>query len=115
MNHRDILHSPFSIEVHKENFKSYLEIVILENGVVEYAVPSHQEKLISLACSRLNVTRDELNDLCPPEYYGDFITWLNIVSHAIPVWNEFYMGKPNENQLKTLQLLQDEKLYLGRI
>lgn len=34
-----------------------------------------KEKLIALACQKRGVTRQELNDLCPREYYYDFLTW----------------------------------------
>lgn len=44
------LHSDFDIEQHKKIFIHYLEVVIDENGKIMYAVPSHQEKQITLAC-----------------------------------------------------------------
>lgn len=65
------LRSEFDIEQHKKTFIHYLEVVIDENGEIMYAAPSHQEKLISLACERLNVTREKLNAMCPQEYYFD--------------------------------------------
>ena len=40
----------FDYKTHKENFFYYLEVVILEDGKIVYAVPSHQEKLIELYC-----------------------------------------------------------------
>lgn len=47
-----ILHSPFSITVHKRTFTNYLEVVITSDGTIMYAVPSHQEMLIYLACKK---------------------------------------------------------------
>lgn len=44
------LYSKFDIQKHKENYINYLEVLILENGEVEYAVPSHQDKAVALAC-----------------------------------------------------------------
>lgn len=70
------VYSNFDAEQRKKTFIHYLEVVIDENGNIMYAVPSHQEKLISLACEKLNVTRGELNAMCPQEYYCDFTTWL---------------------------------------
>jgi len=55
------LNSDFDIEQHKKTFIHYLEVVIDGNGKIMYAVPSHQEKLITLAREKLNVTREELN------------------------------------------------------
>jgi len=113
MNSQEVMNAPFDVATHKKTFINYLEIVILEDGTVEYAVPSHQEKLIALSCKKLNVTRDELNDLCPPEYYFDFMNWLCMISKAVALWNEYMIGEPNAQQLQTIQQLVEEKLYRG--
>lgn len=109
-----VLHNPFNIETHKTTFINYLEVIISEDGTVMYAVPSHQEKLISLACKKLNLTRDELNELCPQEYYFDFLTWLCKISGCVALWNSHRMGVANEQQLKTIKQLSEEKLYSGK-
>lgn len=83
------LYSPFDIEQHKQNFVDYLEVVVFPDGHIEYAVPSHQEKLIAVCMEELGITRDELNKRCPKEYYFDFMTWLCNVSHCVSVWNEY--------------------------
>lgn len=57
------IYCAFDLEKHKQTYVQYLEVVILEDGTVEYAVPSHQEKLIALACQKKGVSRQELNDL----------------------------------------------------
>lgn len=110
-----ILYEPFNIKKHKEHFIDYLEVVILENGTVEYAVPSHQEKMISLACEKLSVTRQELYDMCPIEYHANFMVWLSKISGAIPVWGQFYMGSLNPQQASTLKTLKNEGLYTGEL
>lgn len=109
-----VLHSPFNVEVHKATFVNYLEIVILEDGTIEYAVPSHQEKLISLACKKIGVDRDTLYGLCPREYWCDVMTWLSIQTSAIAVWDFKIEGTPNEKQLETLDMLRKEGLYKGK-
>lgn len=114
MNEQNVLHNPFNIETHKITFINYLEVIISEDGTVMYAVPSHQEKAISLACQKLNVTRDELNELCPQEYYFDFMTWLCKVSGCVALWNSHRIGTANEKQLEIIKLLTDEKLYHGK-
>ena len=42
------IYCAFDLEKHKQTYVQYLEVVILEDGTVEYAVPSHQEKLIEI-------------------------------------------------------------------
>lgn len=115
MSNQDVLRQPFSITKHKQTFINYLEVVISEDGTIMYAVPSHQEKLISVACRKLEVTRDELNNLCPKEYYFDFMTWLCKVSGYVSLWNDYMIGSPNDKQKETIQELIDEKLYHGVI
>lgn len=110
------LHSNFNIEQHKKNFIHYLEVAIDENGKIMYAVPSHQEMMIKLACEKLNVTKEELNAMCPQEYHFDFMTWLCKVSGACAVWERFIKAdRLTEQQIKELQMLKDNGLYLGEI
>lgn len=108
------VYSDFDIEQHKKTFVNYLEVVIDENGIIMYAVPSHQEKLIKIACEKLNVTRGELNAMCPEEYYFDFITWLCKVSGACAAWN-YHIEKYRltEQQIKAIKALKDNGLYHG--
>ena len=40
-----VLHSSFNVKTHKETFINYLEAIINPNGIIEYAVPSHMEKV----------------------------------------------------------------------
>ena len=115
MNNTDVLYQPFDIEVHKKEFINYLEVVIDEHGTVHYAVPSHQEKLIQMACMKHWMTRDELNDACPESYYFDFITWLCIMSGCVSIWNDFMRGQANEKQVETIEKLKREGLYHGPI
>lgn len=110
------LHSDFDIEQHKKAFIHYLEVVIDESGKIMYAVPSHQEKLISLACEKMNITREELNAMCQQEYYFDFMAWLCKISGACAVWENFIQCyKLTEQQIEALQMLKENGLYLGEI
>lgn len=110
------VHSEFDIEKHKASFTNYLEVVIDADGRVSYAVPSHQEKLIALACSKLGVTRDELKTMCPREYYGDFMKWLCLLTGAMSVWNDWCeYGNPTIKQLGALRKLKMFGLYRGPI
>ncbi|MCK2000460.1 hypothetical protein MZM54_03515 [[Brevibacterium] frigoritolerans] len=114
-NERRVLNGPFDIEEHKKTFKNYLEVIILEDGTIVYAVPSHQEKLIAIACEKLGITRKQLSDLCPIEYYFDFMNWLCQITNCVSLWNERMEGIPNEEQIKSLKKLIEEKLYYGPI
>lgn len=108
-----ILHSPFDIETHKKAFVNYLEIIIREDGTVEYAVPSHSEKLIRIAMEKMGISRKELYALCPIEYCCDVCKWLCSITGCIAVWTNCYTGSPNPAQQKTLKLLTQNHLYTG--
>lgn len=115
MDNYEILHSNFNIMTHKSNFTNYLEVVILENGTVKYAVPSHQEKVINICLNKLNIDRKTLEDMCPQEYHGNYMYWLCLTSKTICVWNDCYIGKLNDKQRGTLFLLKRSGLYKGKI
>ena len=85
---QEVLNGEFSIQRHKETFVNYLEVVIDPEGTVEYAVPSHQEKLIQTVMLKEDKTRDQVLEDCPREMWFDFIRWLCDVSGYIAVWND---------------------------
>ena len=114
------VYSPFDIKKHKETYINYLEVLILEDGTVEYAVPSHQEKALEIACKKLNKTKQEIEDMCPREYYCDFLTWLLGITGSISVWGTsaeyFIVYKTiNKKQIATLKRLKKHGLYKGNI
>ena len=111
-----VLHSPFSIDIHKSTFTNYLEVVIASDGTVMYAVPSHQEMLIYLACKKCGIDRDTLILQCPKEYYYAFMTWLSKISGACAVWNNMAQGYQfSEAQVNSLTKLKEADLYKGNI
>lgn len=110
------LHSEFDIEKHKAKYVNYLEVIIDADGKVMYAVPSHQEKCIALACKKLGVTRDELNAMCPREFYFNFMRWLCEITGAVAVWDyncEYW--ECTVKQIGMLRRLKMEGLYKGDI
>ena len=113
MNQYDILQGAFDLETHKQNFVNYLEVIITPDGTVEYAVPSHQEKLIKIATDKLSVSRQELYSMCPIEYLFDAVTWLCEITDCLSVWNDQYVGHPNKAQLAALRMLKDGGVYRG--
>ena len=104
-----VLHQPFSFETHHQAFGStYLEAILFPDGHLEYAVPSHQEKLIAILVKKSNSkSREEACSLCPKEYYYSFLDWLLLETGCVSVWTNFYIGEPNKAQQETLQKLQD--------
>lgn len=110
------LHSEFDPEKHKQTFVHYLEVVIDQDGHISYAVPSHQEKMIRAACECLGLSRQGLNELCPKEYYWDFMKWLSKVSGLMAVWeNHYEVDTPTRKQVAALRRLKMAGLYLGTL
>jgi len=110
------IHSEFHIEKHKAAFTNYLEVLIAADGTIMYAVPSHQELLIKLACERLGVTRDELKTMCPRKYYVDYMRWLCLLTGAMAVWNDYCeYGIVSVAQLGALRKLKMAGLYKGML
>lgn len=117
-NARLVLHSPFDIKVHKLTFINYLEVVISPEGVVEYAVPSHSEKLLQVYMEKnavvdRGVALNNLSKLCG---LFSYIEALSKVTGYISVWNDCYITgcKPTQQQLNKLKTLKLNGLYRGR-
>lgn len=111
------VYSKFDIEKHKKYFIDYLEVVILEDGTIEYAVPSHTLKVETICCKQLNVSRKELI-LLTREHIFDYAEWLLTICNAIMVWNKFYLtgyNGININQKIALERLKQNGLYKGKI
>jgi hypothetical protein len=124
MNDQEILHSKFDIQTHAENFINYLEVIIRRDGIIEYAVPSHQEKLKAICISETN-KEEFISRLNEPEAWADYLQWLCDYSGCISVWNTFCV-KPygcTSAQLESLKRLGETfytkmphlKLYQGEI
>lgn len=108
------VYSKFDLEKHKETFINYLEVIIEADGSIHYAVPSHQEYLIKLACRKLDLTRDELISRCSS--VCDWMQWLCMITGAVSVWSSYtYAYEINEVQMKQLQILRSEGLLYGEI
>ena len=109
------VYSKFDADKHKETFYNYLEVLIDKDGQVMYAVPSHQELAIKLACKEKGWTRKELYDACPPEFYFDFLPWLLGLTGCVSVWNDFFVGEANRKQKDVLKMLKEKGIYKGLI
>ena len=108
------VYSEFDLEKHKEIYINYLEVMIDKDGKIMYAVPSHQEKAIEMACIAKNISRAELEKMCPEEYYFDFLTWLLMQSGAMAVWNNYYQCyNTTKKQYASLRRLKLAGVYKG--
>lgn len=99
------VYSDFDIEQHKKTFINYLEVVILPDGTVKYAVPSHQEFLINYICEKWGLTREKFNTLVPEQYAFNFLNWLMTVSGCVCIWTSFYKGECNFVQIRKIREL----------
>lgn len=110
------IYCDFDIKRHKKKYVNYLEVLIEKDGRIVYAVPSHQEKAIELACQKLGVNRQELMAMCPKEYYFDFLNWLLMVSGAVAVWNDFCSAPTvTKKQIASLRRLKMAGIYKGTV
>lgn len=105
MTQLEVLKSKFDVETHKATFVNYLEVVVTENGTILYAHPSHNDVMEKIASIK-GVSHEE----CPVERWFDYDGWLREVSGCVCVWNEGFMGVPNEAQERTLETLRSEGL-----
>lgn len=100
----------------RKKYVNYLEILIEKDGHILYAVPSHQEKAIALACEKQCVTRRELLDMCPKNRYYDFIDWLLEQTGAIAVWTKHCVApSATRKQVAALRRLKMAGVYKGAI
>lgn len=110
------IYSQFDLEKHKQTYTDYMEVLIGEDGTIMYAVPSHQEKGVKLACARLNVSREQLDALCPREYWGDYMPWLCMIAKVVFVWNDYCVAvNPTIMQIGALRRLKMAGVYHGPI
>lgn len=111
------LYSDFDMHKHKQQYIHYLEAILFPDGHVEYAVPSHQEKLIAICIKQLNVTRDQLSKMCPENYYFDFMIWLCNICRCVALYTTFYQKSDTypltKEQIKTLTDLKSINVYEG--
>ena len=110
------VHSPFDLEKHKETFTNYLEVLIDEEGTIMYAVPSHQQKGIALACARLGVSRETLEAMIPQQYWCNVLEWLCMAAKVVFVWNGSCVAvNPTTKQIGALRRLKMAGVYTGPI
>lgn len=116
---QEVLQSKFDVEVHKKTFVNYLEVIIDEEGIVHYAVPSHLEYLLKMfmnknKCCDRNYAMQQVEKLSIGKMETP-IDFLIAEMKAVSVWYRGYWGKPNEKQKETLKKLKEAGVYGGNI
>lgn len=110
------VYSTFDIDQHKQVFINYLEVIINPDGTVEYAVPSHTEKIIRiLTASGKFASREEVIQSC--DISECYISALVNLSGCVAVWNDFAVFPVTATRKQWLKLkeLKLHKLYRGRL
>jgi len=115
----DTFSKPFSIERHKKTFVNYLEAVIDVNGIVHYAIPSHERALCNMICMKKGLTLDQLIELAKASGgLYDWINWLMDESECICVYTQGYAYPrhtiPSPEQKKTLSELIEAGLVKNK-
>lgn len=114
-----VLHSPFDIGTHKNTFVSYLEVVISPEGEVEYAVPSHSEKLVAIFANQTGLDIQEAKqyiiETTANNGFMSTVDFLTRVTGYISVWFNGYVAAnpPTKQQLDKLKELFDAGVYSG--
>lgn len=115
LNEQKVLNGKFNIELHKQTFINYLEVVVRKDGTVEYAVPSHQEKLIAIA-NEMGYNREWLDKNCPREYYFNFMQWMCNLTGCVSLWFDYKIspeqGRTPEQNKAIWELVKAE-VYKG--
>lgn len=108
------LHSDFNIQLHKETFINYLEVLILADGTIVYAIPSHQLKGEEIAAKRLGLSISEFRDTCPSDAMFDYLPWIASQANCVFVWNSnIVYSQINKRQFSSLRILKLNGLYKG--
>lgn len=107
MNKQKILHSPFDVETHKQNFINYCEVIIWPDGKIEYAVPSHNEALIKAYAKQHGLSRDEAVEEARLRFGFYAIDSIMKETGIIEVWYDYLHNETplTENQRSSLSML----------
>lgn len=85
---------------------NYCEIIILPNGKIEYANPSHIEKLVDIS----GRSKEDLSILMPHE--ASVVEWLADYTGCCSIWYDFGIlpEQLNDRQTKTIKGLIKHKI-----
>ena len=105
------VYSAFDIEKHRETFVNYLEVIILPSGKVEYAVPSHLEKLAALGMAKHgDKSKASYYARIPKDVCADYFDWILQDTGCVAIWTDVVRGVPNRFQRHAIERLRREGL-----
>lgn len=119
-NAQEVLRGPFDIKLHKLTFIHYLEVVISPDGKIEYATPSHMEKLLRVFMEQENISdRQEAFRVIEErdiDMDGPSISLAKQTGYIL-VWEEAYTcgSSPTKKQIAALRKLKLNGLYFGTL
>lgn len=108
------VYSPFDMDQHRKTFVHYLEVIVLPDGTIKYAIPSHQMSVELHLAEAEHISIQELRARCPKSMYGDYSQWLCEQSGCIMLWEYFCIG-PNQwtaQQVEAVNKLIKAGLYV---
>lgn len=71
---------------------------------------------MALAMKKLGKTKQEISDMCPREFYLNYLNWLLGLTGAIAVWSEFVSGPEfTKAQVAMLRKLKMAGVYTGAV
>lgn len=120
VNAQTVLQGPFDMKLHKQTFIHYLEVVISHDGKIEYATPSHMEKLLRVFMEQENISdRQEAFRVIEErdtDMDGSLISLAKQTGY-ISVWREAYTcgSSPTKKQIAALRKLKLNGLYFGTL
>lgn len=89
----------------QHTYINYCEAIIFPDGTIEYATPSHQQKLISISGKSM----DELMSIMP--IWAAPNEWLVEYLNCIAVWYDYYIySNINTKQKHTLDMLKKHNI-----
>lgn len=101
------VYSEFNLDKHMETYADYLEAIMFRDGHIEYAVPSHQEKLIKIAASKAGMSKEDFLNQVPDDAKLDFLNYLLNYTGCISLWSSgFIIPTTTITNLQVYSLLE---------
>ena len=108
MTDEEVFKMSFNIDRHKSQFVNYCEVVIYPDGKVEYAVPSHIEKMYEVYVKNHKIAKEKAKEM----FYNNpnFFDILLEDTGLVLVWFEQIIYKKITNTQKIIiDLLQNTR------
>ena len=93
----------------------YFEVILDPDGNLLPLRGSHQMNLLEIFCSQFGLSSHYEAEMAIPKRHLGSIEYLAYTTDHLPVWYNFYQGKPNIMQLYTLYYAKRKGVYAGEI